>query len=74
MRLSAGAGRSVRARRRRSEVKGEIGMEIQDQFEDVLALQDVALESESSWDDTESAAQEATVWWGGDLGWCRYTK
>jgi hypothetical protein len=48
-------------------------MENQEHFEDVLALQDVALESESSWDDTEAAAQEATVWWGGDLGWCRYT-
>jgi hypothetical protein len=49
-------------------------MEIQEQLEDVLALQEVALESESSSDDTEAASHEATVWWGGDLGWCRWTK
>ncbi len=47
-------------------------MEFQEQFDDVLALQDVPFESESASDDTESATQDAIVW--GDLGWCRYTK
>ena len=44
-----------------------------DQFEDVLALQEVALEAETSWDETETTTQDAIVW-GFDLGWCRYTK
>ena len=47
-------------------------MELQEQFDDVLALQDVPFESESSWDDTESATQDAVVW--GDWGWCRFTR
>jgi hypothetical protein len=47
-------------------------MEFQEQFDEVLALQEIALESESAWDDTESATHDAVVW--GDLGWCRFTK
>jgi hypothetical protein len=43
-----------------------------DQFEDVLALQEVDLDIEITWGDTEVAAQDAIVW--GDLGWCRFTK
>jgi hypothetical protein len=46
---------------------------MQEQFDDVLALQEVALETEGSWDDTEAATQEATIWWGSELGWCRHT-
>ena len=42
------------------------------QYDDVLALQEVTLETEHSWDETEAAAQVAIVW--GDLGWCRFTK
>lgn len=50
----------------------ECGVEIQEQVDDVLALQDVPFESETTWDDTEAATQDAIVW--GDWGWCRFTK
>ena len=68
-----GAGCSVQSLRPGGpRGRGGNGMEFQEQFDDVLALQDVPFESESASDDTETATQDAIVW--GDLGWCRYTK
>jgi hypothetical protein len=61
----------VRALRRRPGGEREKrDLENQDQFEEVLGLQEVALESEAAWDDVE-ATDDFLSW--GFLSWCRFT-
>jgi hypothetical protein len=47
-------------------------VETRDQFEEVLSLQEIAVESEGAWDDAEAAARDERIW--GFAGWCRRTE
>ena len=63
-----GVGCSVQNPKPVARARGRGELDGFDQFEDVLALQEVALEAETSWDDTEATAQDAIVWGGTSAG------
>jgi hypothetical protein len=51
--------------------RGNAAVEARDRFEEVLGLQEIALESEAAWDEPE-AADDYLVW--RHIDWCRNTK
>ena len=47
-------------------------MEIREQFEEVLSLQEIAVEAEGAGDDLAQSVYDERIW--GFAGWCRWTE